>query len=395
MSSILVATARDALRAEIAVPLAREGIAVRPVSDWAATCRALATPTTRLLLVDPALPGLDPALLAALAASLPHRPGVRALGADAPPLVRLPATPRAALRVARDAVGAGAVDPTDKRLLRLAGLGPAPLELLARLAASPLPVLLHGERGTGKVRVARILHQVGGGGRFVEGTAVPEGPPGTLYVKEVHGLPGAADVVRRAQEAGWRVVAGSRLAEPVAGVGWTRLSLPPLRERPADLRALAEHYLEVHARRMGLPKRRFDRGMWALVLAWTWPGNARELEAFVVQVLGNVDQPTIRGATLPAELRALLVARVEPGGEVEGFEEMARARLAPVVSAYQPAAGAPTLHELVVGSAERALIQLVLARTQGSRKAAAALLGLARNTLQARIERLAVDAARD
>jgi DNA-binding protein Fis len=58
-----------------------------------------------------------------------------------------------------------------------------------------------------------------------------------------------------------------------------------------------------------------------------------------------------------------------------------------VVRAWSPGPE-DTLHALVIRSAERALFQLVLARTQGNRKAAATLLGVARNTLQQRIETL-------
>lgn len=46
----------------------------------------------------------------------------------------------------------------------------------------------------------------------------------------------------------------------------------------------------------------------------------------------------------------------------------------------------------MIDAAERALLRLVLARTKGNRKAAAQLLGLARNTLQTHLLRLGVTA---
>jgi DNA-binding NtrC family response regulator len=212
-----------------------------------------------------------------------------------------------------------------------------------------------------------------------------------VYVESAHRREDLRALVAIARDAGWHFAAGTRLDDALPGIKWDRLLLPPLRERPDDLRALAGWYLEVHTRRLGLPKRAFDRGMWALLHAHRWPGNHRELEMFVIQVLGRVDQPMVRGAALPADLRALLSPHAEAEREVESFEEMARVRLQPVVRAYTPGPSG-TLHELVVRSAERALLQLVLARTQGNRKAAAALLGLARNTLQARIRVLGLDA---
>lgn len=392
MSSILVATARDAIRESVALPLAREGLPVASAADWDGLCRAICAPTTALVLLDPELPGLRGELLATLAASLGHTPVVRVLGAFFPPLTRVPNTERAVLRLARLHVGTRGVDAMERRLLRMQGLGAAPLERLVLLARSALPTLIHGERGTGKERVARVLHQLSGlAGPFVVGHHgdgwIPVGPAGTLYLESAHRYDDLRAVVGAARAAGWRVVGGTRLDDAVPAIKWDRLVLAPLRERPDDLRNLATWYLDQHTRRMGLPKRTFDRGLWALLHAHRWPGNHRELEMFVVQTLGRVDGPAIRGSTLPDELRALLLPQAEAEREAESFEEMARLRLLPVVRAYAPG-GDDTLHALVIRSTERALFQLVLARTQGNRKAAATLLGVARNTLQQRIEAL-------
>ena len=49
-----------------------------------------------------------------------------------------------------------------------------------------------------------------------------------------------------------------------------------------------------------------------------------------------------------------------------------------------PPGAALDLHTLVVESTERALLRLVLTRTAGNQKAAAQMLGLARNTLHAK-----------
>jgi DNA-binding NtrC family response regulator len=392
MSSIIVATVREAVRSGVVLPLAREGLPVASVVDWEGLCRGVCAAGTALVLVDPELPRVQATMLAGLATSLDHRPVVRAVGAPLSPLARVPLTERALVRLARQVVGARAVDVAERRILRWHGIGAEPLERLARLAASSLPILVHGERGTGKERVARVIHQLSGAaGPFVALPASsawsPSGAPGTVFVESAHRRDDLRALIAGAREAEWRVVAGSRLPDAVPAIKWDRLVLPPLRDRPEDLRALAGWYLDQHARRMGLPKRSFDRGLWALLFAHRWPANNRELEMFVVQALGTVDQPVIRGAALPDELRALLLPRAEAEREAESFEEMARVRLAPVVRAYTPGP-VDTLHGLVVRSAERALIQLVLARTQGNRKSAATLLGMARNTLQARIEAL-------
>ncbi len=380
-----------------------EGIAIAVVADWSALCEALCAPGTRLVLVDPALPALDAPLLGRLARSLGHKPVVKALPSQArtgpPPedpaaLQVLPHGDRAIVRAARN------VAPRDedllpaRRTLRWAGLGPEPLRVVASLASSPLPVLLHGERGTGKVRLARLIHHLAGTPGAVvelapEARTLPAGPPSTLYLPAVQLHP--HDRVAQAQRAGWRVIAGSRLADPLPDVAWARAHLPPLRERPSDLRELATHYLEAHAARLGTGRRRLDKGAWALLHAHRWPENARELERFLAELVVAVASPRIGADDLPPHLRLRLLPAAPSADELESFEEAARSRLAPAVAAWVPVKDAPSLHNHVIDAAERALVQLALAKTEGNRKAAAQLLGLARNTLHERIVRLGLD----
>ena len=69
----------------------------------------------------------------------------------------------------------------------------------------------------------------------------------------------------------------------------------------------------------------------------------------------------------------------------EGFESVVEARLRPLVARVEPGARVP-LHKISVQATERALIRLMLARTGGDQKAAAELLGIARNTFRAKAE---------
>jgi DNA-binding NtrC family response regulator len=54
--------------------------------------------------------------------------------------------------------------------------------------------------------------------------------------------------------------------------------LPALRERPADVLPLAEHFLKVHCKRMNRPTTRLSMTAMSMLLAHSWPGNIRELE---------------------------------------------------------------------------------------------------------------------
>ncbi len=393
MSSILLASSDDALRETISSVLAAEGIAHHSVADWASTCARTCGANTRLVLVDASLPGLDAELLARLAGSLRDGPIVRVVRGTAPPLAALSGGDRALLRLAREATPRDALDPFQRRWLRLVGIGNAPTTLLARLASSPLPVLLHGERGTGKARVARALHALRGSGLpLVEGGDrrwEPSGAPGAVYLPAAHLQDPAA--LRAGIAAGWRIVVGARSEDPLPGVPFVRLALPPLRERPDDLRALTLAYLEHHAVQLGLPRRRLDRGMWALMHAHAWPDNQRELEQFVLDLRASVHDPILRVANLPVALRTRLEPHAAMTPDLGSFEEVVRARLSTVVERWEPGPG-PALYDHVVDGVDRALLPLVLLRTDGNRKRAAALLGMARNTLQTRIERLGLAA---
>ena len=391
---LVFATDSETSRARWLPAFATGAWGVVAVADWASLVEQVAMPRTRTVIVDPSLPGLRVALLVDLAASLPHRPALRCIDSPLPGVLAVPGRPMALQALLRRKVvrSGGSL----QARLRLSGLGANGGVLVSRAAGSMAPVLVEGPRGTGKELVARLVHELAErGGPFVSvlpGAAwKPEGPSGTVYFESAHLTTDLRERVREAEAAGWRLMAGSRTPLDLSGV--TVLRLSPLRERPEALVPLVHHFVEVQAKRLGLPRRRFDRSLLALIQAWVWPQNERELERFIHDVLLAVDEPLIRAAALPEPLRARLhPVAATPGVDIEGYEELVAARLAPVVKGWHASQGTD-LHTLVVDATERALLRLVLARTQGNRKASARLLGVARNTLQSRLERLGVSAA--
>jgi two-component system, response regulator FlrC len=56
------------------------------------------------------------------------------------------------------------------------------------------------------------------------------------------------------------------------------LRLPPLRERPGDVLALAEHFVKKYAAANGVPERPLSAEARRRLAAHRWPGNVRELE---------------------------------------------------------------------------------------------------------------------
>lgn len=387
MGRIALFTADDTLREELLAPFWRAGVATSTDATWEAALRALAGGRIVALLVDSALPGLDAALLGQVAASLPTPPELYTVREPRPPLAFADASRLLALTRRG---GEALLDPEDRKELRLVGLGSEPLVSLQAACRAPLPVLLEGEPGTGKRQVARWLHILSGRpGPFQPlsvDRALPEGgQPGTWYLslagpEAPEALPGLRE---RALAGGHTLVVGTRARlPPEEELRWAPLRLRPLRERPAEVRELAQLYIDRYQRRLGLPRRRLDRQLWALMRAYRWPANRRELESFVVQALTSTTGAVLRAEDLPPRVRALLESGAGAAlvRQTEAFEELVERRLAGMLSGVSPEAELD-LHSLVVQSTERALLRLVLAHTGGNQKQAAAMLGLARNTL--------------
>ncbi|WP_203075149.1 sigma-54-dependent transcriptional regulator [Falsiroseomonas ponticola] len=151
------------------------------------------------------------------------------------------------------------------------------------------------------------------------------------------------------------------------------LRIPPLRERPADILPLAEHFALHYARANGLPERALSPVAREALLSHAWHGNVRELEN------------TIHRAVLLAE-----------GHEIgpEAIELTRRAVVAeapPAMPAATPAAAAPAnrIAPLVgrrMEDVERDLILETLSHCLGNRTRAAEILGISIRTLRNKLQ---------
>ena len=137
------------------------------------------------------------------------------------------------------------------------------------------------------------------------------------------------------------------------------LRIPPLRERPADIAALAEHFARRYAEVNGLPWRPLTPAALARLAAQPWRGNVRELEN------------TIHRAVLLAE-----TDRIGPDALDLGGPPAAGARAAPAPS------GIAALVGRSMDQVERELILETLGHTLGNRTHAATILGISIRALR-------------
>ena len=275
-------------------------------------------------------------------------------------------------------------EPARLDLGELPGHSPAMLALKAaitRLAREPAPVWIHGETGTGKERVARLLHRLSSradrpfvalhastvtSGQFADGQA-----GGTVFIDALEELPAEAQaaLLRRLQvdakaprvfaASQWddaQLVAAGRLRPDLANrLGALRLAVPPLRERREDLPGLVSVLLA----ELG-PDREWrltDAAATAVVLHG-WPGNVRELRNRLAQAVLLADDGTLTPDMLD------LAAPGRPNSL--SLRDMRQA-------------------------AEREAITRALRQSQGQVPAAATMLGISRAQLYRLISRLKLD----
>jgi transcriptional regulator with PAS, ATPase and Fis domain len=319
------------------------------------------------------------------------------------------------------------------------GASPAVMEVkrqARRVAGTDSTVLLLGETGTGKELMAQGIHASGHrAGRPFVGVniaAVPDtlleaeffgvapgaytgadrkGRPGkfkladggTLFLDEIGDMPLTlqAKLLRvlqeqeveplgsnRVERVDVRVIAAtSRDLPAMVAEGRFRadlyyrlnvlpIRLPPLRERLADLDALADHLLEDIARRTGLPAPKIlTADAVELLATQPWPGNIRELRNVLEQACLMSDELVLSAALIT---RPLAAERAESGAPAAPPPATNAAGAVP--AGLPLAADVKPLAEAVAELEARA-IRAALDATKGNKLAAARMLGIARATL--------------
>jgi DNA-binding NtrC family response regulator len=275
---------------------------------------------------------------------------------------------------------------TNTRGETAAGIGTSPsflqvIEQARELAKIPRPILIRGERGTGKELLARFVHRcsprrrkayrvVNCGafqeellvshlfgherGSFTGATSRRAGlfektNGGTLFLDEIANLSRTAQarlhrVVEyqtfervggsESIEVDVRIIAASNadlkkliregrfMPDLYDRLCFAELVLPPLRERRADIPLLIDHFIrELHAEMPDLVRAEITKEAVEALTAYRWPGNVRELKNVIERLYVSDRDRVIDAAELPLEVTAPEPIRGTFREQVRTFEQ--------------------------------------------------------------------------
>ena len=307
------------------------------------------------------------------------------------------------------------------------------MEQLHRIAPQESTILLGGETGTGKTRLAGLIHQLSRRrdrpfvtincgalsatliesemfghvkGAFTGADANRVGKfeqagRGTLFLDEIDSLPATlqAKLLRAVEDRVFEpvgsnktlplqarlIAASNRPLEQEVAAGRFRADLfyrlnvvaftpPPLRERSEGAAHLARGFVVEFARRMNRPVPDLSAGVMRALDAHSWPGNIRELRNVIERAVALCDGAMIRFEDLP-----------------EGFRDLGLAEPAspPSLLSASTSTLAESLSTLAESTeaVEREQIAAALQRNGNNRLRAAADLGISRMTLYKKLHK--------
>lgn len=327
-------------------------------------------------------------------------------------------------------------------------------QLVRKVAASQSAVLLRGESGTGKEVLARMLHENSARARQpfikVHCAALSAGlleselfghvkgaftnairdkvgrfeaaHLGTLFLDEIGdiSLEVQTKLLRVLQEMTFERVGSSEPVEvDVRIIAATHqdlealmrqgrfredlfyrlnvfpIQVPPLRERLEDVPELALHFLRLYSEKAGKKIQGIEDDALALLKAYSWPGNIRQLENVLERGVVVAEGDVITVDDLPAELLGTGPSMPEVEGS-NGEEELAedqdtwidRVDGQPFEPSSSPGTRLMPAPRTDRERREREQLVRALAAAEGNKAEAARALGIARSTLVSKLKRL-------
>ena len=150
------------------------------------------------------------------------------------------------------------------------------------------------------------------------------------------------------------------------------LELPPLRRRGRDVVLIAQRLLEQYSREEEKAFRGLSEDCAAALMEYDWPGNVRQLQNVMRQIVVLSEGEVITREMLPEQIR-------QPGGDRERDRVPNRAPMAPAVTGASHSGEEPSIRPL--WQEEKDIIEKAVVACDGNVPKAAALLGISASTI--------------
>jgi two-component system, NtrC family, nitrogen regulation response regulator GlnG len=299
-------------------------------------------------------------------------------------------------------------------------------KMIGRICNADCAILLIGEKGSGKSMVARALHFFSHRAaapfyviRGAESTDVSDeellgitdhyDANSTYYVKDFASMSFFAQdrllSIQRKKEFrcshtnqsrkhNFRFIAASTNIKQDIESGkmpvdmfydWSFLSLyvPPLRDRKEDIPLLANYFLESLPAELRVSRKELSPEATEALLSYDWPGNLDELKEALGSALLNCRGNYIRADQLPSFKKP----NVSAPESFQKLEMFLNSKLSSYIE-NAPASMNGDLFRLLLPQIEKSLFQHALRKSKGNQNKAAQMLGLHRNTLNKKLQKL-------
>jgi DNA-binding NtrC family response regulator len=329
------------------------------------------------------------------------------------------------------------------------------IEMVKQVSESGAPVLFTGETGTGKELLAKALHynskRVGSAFSKIHCGALPEAllsmeifgneaddlhssqfpskrgkletcDGGTLYLEQIESMPLSVQgkLLRYLTDGEFekegghntikvdtRIIVGTDkaledlfeqgrfLPEFFYELSLINITLPELKKRKEDIPLLVKHFIKKHSKESSKKISDVSEEVLDKFMNYTWPGNVRELENCIKRMMIMATGKVLDESLLPNSIKDILEnnMRKYSGGVESVIEDILKEKLEKIVSLFSMRSKKrkSVLYKRITDIIDKILIELSLRKCNNTQTDAASFLGINRNTLRTKIDKLKID----